>query len=131
MTDSDTKRPAREVIEHHVGLLRDYLEAVPTPEVWHAGGELLKEEYAALVDGFWDVYAALASKYGTAYYWSFRQATGENEMDSLAWLAQDMWSDAAKELSQKMEAASVEALYAMTDEADMPEEYLMGMGLRT
>lgn len=121
----------RETIEHHIGVLRAYLEAAPTPEVWHAGGDLLKEQYAELVDEFWDVYQNIAVKYSGPFYWSFRQAAGENEMDSLAWLAQDMWADAAKKLSQKMADASVDALYMMTDEADMPEDFLRGMGLKS
>lgn len=121
----------RETIEHHIGVLRAYLEGTPTPEVWEAGGELLKEQYAELVDEFWDMYQDIAVKYGSVFYWSFRQATGENEMDSLAWLAQDMWADAAKSLSQKMADVSVDALYMMTDEADMPEDFLRGMGLKS
>lgn len=121
----------RETIEYHVGVLCTYLESRVSEEVWQEGSEALIREYGHLVSAFWDDYKGVALRNGSTYYWTFCRAAGEDKLREISYYGQDMWRDLMGRLSTSMKAQSVEALYFLTDEAGIPDEYLELMGLPT
>lgn len=115
---------ARETIEHHIGLLRGYLEAIPTATAHEGGTYVLIDEYSVFVDEFWEAFDEVAPRQAPKFYYTFTRASGEEGLRTLAHYPQDMWPEMAKCLSEKMAAQSADVLYLLTEEAAMPEEYL-------
>lgn len=120
---------ARETIEHHIGVLCAYLESEVSEEVWVRGSDALNEEYGVLVTAFWEDYKRIALRHGDSYYWTFCRAAGEDALRAVSFYAQDMWREQMQKLSERMKVQSVEALYFLTDEADIPEEYFELVGV--
>lgn len=118
---------AHETIAHHIGALCKYLESVPGSLKGNAGE--LVSRYSVLVDQFWDVYCELAPAHHATYYWTFTKATGEEQIQAMAYYGADMWPAMASALAEKMKAQSVEVLHLLTEEAAVPEEYLSSLDL--
>lgn len=116
----------RETIEHHIGVLTMYLEAAP---VVRCDADRFVARYTSLVDEFWAEYKGISVSVGTTYYWMFSQACGEQEVTTLPYYGEKAWQGRATDIAQKMRTQAFEALYLMTKEAGVPEEYLNAMSL--
>lgn len=115
----------RETIKHHIDVLATYLESAPA--VAGDGADKFAARYTTLVDEFWAEYKGVALAHGTAYYWMFSRACGENETVTLSYYGKEAWPVRAVAVAQRIRTESLERLYLLTKEAGVPAEYLDAM----